>query len=178
MSTEHPMDHLELFEEICSTTISNGIPEDYLKCKLFSFSLSDKGSKWLKSLQPASITIWEECISAFLNQFYTKSRSNLMRIDTRISKKACRIILWCLGTILRLWKRFSTSWFFDAQQKYRVSLDTSSNRVEETIEHHMTEVRTPHNPPLVPPSDASRPRVEETIDHHMTHVRTTTRPRS
>ncbi|KAG7552323.1 Aspartic peptidase domain superfamily [Arabidopsis thaliana x Arabidopsis arenosa] len=31
LNTEHPMDHIDLFEEICSTTQSRGVPDDYLK---------------------------------------------------------------------------------------------------------------------------------------------------
>jgi len=46
------MDHIDLFEEICSTTQSRGIPKDYLKCKLCPFSLADKATRWLKSLRP------------------------------------------------------------------------------------------------------------------------------
>ncbi|CAA7051686.1 unnamed protein product [Microthlaspi erraticum] len=57
---KHPLDHIENFEEICSTTRSNGVSADYLKCKLFSFSLGDKASRWLKSLPAHSITTWDE----------------------------------------------------------------------------------------------------------------------
>ncbi|CAA7044902.1 unnamed protein product [Microthlaspi erraticum] len=49
LPAEHPLDHIENFEEICSTTRSNGVSADYLKCKLFSFSLGDKASRWLKN---------------------------------------------------------------------------------------------------------------------------------
>ncbi|KAL1192104.1 hypothetical protein V5N11_026824 [Cardamine amara subsp. amara] len=44
---ENPMDHIENYEEICSTTKSNGVPSDYIKCKLFHFSLTDKAHRWL-----------------------------------------------------------------------------------------------------------------------------------
>ncbi|XP_010436655.1 PREDICTED: putative uncharacterized protein DDB_G0286901 [Camelina sativa] len=40
---------------------------------------ADKAHRWLKSLPPGSITSWEECKSAFLSHFYTKSRSNSLR---------------------------------------------------------------------------------------------------
>lgn len=33
LTTEHPMDYIKLFYEICSTTKSNGVPPDNLKCK-------------------------------------------------------------------------------------------------------------------------------------------------
>ncbi|CAA7021056.1 unnamed protein product [Microthlaspi erraticum] len=75
LPAEHPLDHIENFEEICSTTRSNGVSADYLKCKLFSFSLGDKASRWLKSLPAHSITTWDEYKAAFINHFYTKQRS-------------------------------------------------------------------------------------------------------
>ena len=37
---EHPMDHLERFEDLVSATKANGVPEDYLLCKLFKYSLA------------------------------------------------------------------------------------------------------------------------------------------
>ncbi|CAA7038939.1 unnamed protein product [Microthlaspi erraticum] len=79
LPAEHPLDHIENFEEICSTTRSNGVSADYLKCKLFSFSLGDKASRWLKSLPAHSITTWDEYKAAFINHFYTKQRSISVR---------------------------------------------------------------------------------------------------
>ncbi|CAA7021338.1 unnamed protein product [Microthlaspi erraticum] len=61
------------------TTRSNGVSADYLKCKLFSFSLGDKASRWLKSLPAHSITTWDEYKAAFINHFYTKQRSISVR---------------------------------------------------------------------------------------------------
>ncbi|CAA7041378.1 unnamed protein product [Microthlaspi erraticum] len=52
--------HIQNFEEICSTTGSNGVPADFLKCKLFPFSLANKASRWLKSLPPGSLTSWDQ----------------------------------------------------------------------------------------------------------------------
>ncbi|CAA7018649.1 unnamed protein product [Microthlaspi erraticum] len=71
-SSEHPLDHVDAFEEICSTTGINGVYVDYFKCKLFTFSLSDKALRWVKSLPTQSITTWNEYRGAFLKQFYTK----------------------------------------------------------------------------------------------------------
>ncbi|CAA7045575.1 unnamed protein product [Microthlaspi erraticum] len=47
LPTEHPLDHVDTFEEICSTTRVNGVSPDYFKCKLFTFSLSDKALRWV-----------------------------------------------------------------------------------------------------------------------------------
>ncbi|KAL1220682.1 hypothetical protein V5N11_007451 [Cardamine amara subsp. amara] len=69
------MDHINIFEEICSTTSSNGVPTDYLHCKLFYFLLISKAHRWLKSLRHGSITSWGQRRAAFLQLFFTKSRS-------------------------------------------------------------------------------------------------------
>ncbi|KAL1220347.1 hypothetical protein V5N11_005973 [Cardamine amara subsp. amara] len=79
LPAEIPMDHIENFEEICSTTSSNGVPNEFLKCKLFLFSLADKASLWLKSLPPSSLKTWAECRASFLDHFYTKSKTASLR---------------------------------------------------------------------------------------------------
>ncbi|CAA7019756.1 unnamed protein product [Microthlaspi erraticum] len=83
LPAEVPMDHIENFEEICSTTSSDGVPADFLKCKLFPFSLANKASRWLKSLPSGSLTTWAQCRAAFLNHFYTKDKTAGLR--TKIS---------------------------------------------------------------------------------------------
>ncbi|XP_013624890.1 PREDICTED: uncharacterized protein LOC106331090 [Brassica oleracea var. oleracea] len=79
LPSESPMDHIETLEEICSTTRSNGVPADFLRCKLFAFSLGDKAMRWLKSLPPGSITTWEQCRAMFLDKFYTKHKTASLR---------------------------------------------------------------------------------------------------
>ena len=44
---EHPMDHLERFEDLISAIKVEGVSVDYLLCKLFKFSLAGKASHWL-----------------------------------------------------------------------------------------------------------------------------------
>ncbi|CAA7027331.1 unnamed protein product [Microthlaspi erraticum] len=49
LDEEKPIDHIEKFEEICSTRRCSGVSEDYFKCTLFSFSLVDTAYKWMKA---------------------------------------------------------------------------------------------------------------------------------
>ena len=42
------MDHLERFEDLISAIKVKGVPEDYLLCKLFKFSLFGEALHWLK----------------------------------------------------------------------------------------------------------------------------------
>ncbi|CAA7062285.1 unnamed protein product [Microthlaspi erraticum] len=58
---------------------AGGAPKEYLKCKLFSFTLTGKALRWVKSLPAQSITTWKEYKVAFLGHFFTKQRANLLR---------------------------------------------------------------------------------------------------
>ncbi|XP_010436767.1 PREDICTED: TBC1 domain family member 5 homolog A-like [Camelina sativa] len=138
LTTEQPMYHIDLFEEICSTARTNGIPEDYLKCKLFPFFLADKAHRWLKSLPPGLITSWEGCKSAFLNHFYTNSRSNSLRNKLQSFQQGLVKFLY------EAWEHFKdyehnclhhgfaqgnllSSFYRGLHPKYQLSLDTASN---------------------------------------------------
>jgi len=45
---ESPLDHLEVFEDIVSSIKAEGVPADYLLCKLFPHSLASRGTSWLR----------------------------------------------------------------------------------------------------------------------------------
>ena len=68
LPSEHPMDHIEMFEDLASSIKANGVPEDYLFCKLFPYSLSGEAAYWLKQLAPGSLTTWEDTKNAFPRQ--------------------------------------------------------------------------------------------------------------
>ncbi|CAA7030367.1 unnamed protein product [Microthlaspi erraticum] len=138
LPAEHPLDHIENFEEICSTTRSNGVSADYLKCKLFSFSLGDKASRWLKSLPAHSITTWDEYKAAFINHFYTKQRSvsvrNKISNFRQANNESFYEALDRFKEYIRdcpnhgfnegnLWNIF----YRGIDHKYKLSLDTASN---------------------------------------------------
>ena len=53
---EHPMDHLERFEDLIAAIRMDGVPEDYLLCKLFKYSLTGEAMHWLKQLPTRSLT--------------------------------------------------------------------------------------------------------------------------
>lgn len=139
-STENPMNHIDLFQEICDIISSNENYKNYARCKLFSFFLREKAIKWLRSLPPASITTWEECKAAFLNCFYPWSRSNLMRNKILNFKKEAT------KSFSNAWERFTDyerdcprSGFTEGHMmiifyrrvkyQYWLGLDTTSNGV-------------------------------------------------
>ena len=60
------MDRLERFEDLIFAIKVNGVPKDYLLCKLFKDSLAGEASHWLKQLPPGSFTSWADIKNAFL----------------------------------------------------------------------------------------------------------------
>ena len=73
------MDHLERFEDLVSAIKANGVPEDYLFCKLFKYSLARKSSHWLKQLPPGSLTSWADINNAFLHNFFDEAHTEDLR---------------------------------------------------------------------------------------------------
>ena len=73
------MDHSERFEDLISAIKVNGVPEDYLFCKLFKYSLAREASHWLKQLPPGSLTSWADIKNAFLRNFFVEARSEDLR---------------------------------------------------------------------------------------------------
>lgn len=97
-----------------------------------------QSKQMLTSLQPASTTTWEECRSTFLNQFYTMSRSNLLRKKIHGFRKGHA------ETLSDAWEWFQdyerdclhhgftethilSIFYRGMEQKSQLSLDTTSN---------------------------------------------------
>ncbi|CAA7038484.1 unnamed protein product [Microthlaspi erraticum] len=117
LPAEHPLDHIENFEEICSTTRSNGVSADYLKCKLFSFSLGDKASRWLKSLPAHSIPLGMST-RRFHQPLLHQAKISFYRFKEYI--RDCPNHGFNEGN---LWNIF----YRGIDHKYKLSLDTASN---------------------------------------------------
>jgi hypothetical protein len=76
---ENPYDFLNEFQTICSTIQLMGFTEDALKMHLFVFALKDRAKHWFQSLEPDSITSWDQLQQVFLKQYFPIGRTN----DTR-----------------------------------------------------------------------------------------------
>ena len=79
LSHEHPMNHLERFEDLISAIRVEGVSEDYLLCKLFRYSRAGEALHWLKQLQPGSLKSWSDIKNAFLCNFFDEARAEDLR---------------------------------------------------------------------------------------------------
>ena len=59
LPNDDPNLYLQNFNEICDTFKYNGIPGDFIKLKLFPFSLRNDAKVWLNSLLPNSIITFD-----------------------------------------------------------------------------------------------------------------------
>jgi len=60
---------------------AEGVPADYLLCKLFSHSLAGRGTSWLRQLEPGSLTNWTDTKNAFMNHFFDESVTEALRLQ-------------------------------------------------------------------------------------------------
>ncbi|XP_068651585.1 uncharacterized protein [Aristolochia californica] len=78
---DDPNIHLTMFLEICDTVKINGVTEDTIRLRLFPFSLRDKDRGWVQSLQPGSITSWQDMIEKFLAKFFPVTKTTQLRSE-------------------------------------------------------------------------------------------------
>lgn len=74
-AVEDPNAHLGSFLEICDMVKMNGVTEDAIRLRLFSFSLRDKAKAWFQSLPYGSITTWDDLAQKFLIKYFPPSKS-------------------------------------------------------------------------------------------------------
>ncbi|GKB23523.1 reverse transcriptase domain-containing protein [Tanacetum coccineum] len=76
---EEPYAHLREFFSIADTYQVNNTTKDGVRLRLFPFSLKDQAKAWFTSLEPGSIHSWSEMQSAFLDEFYSISKTATIR---------------------------------------------------------------------------------------------------
>ena len=81
LPSEDPHLHLKNFKEITDSFHFNGVTEDALRLKLFSFSLRDRARSWCDSLEPNSIVTWNDMVEKFLKKYFPPTRNAKSRND-------------------------------------------------------------------------------------------------
>lgn len=62
----NPHLHLRQFLEVANKFKIHGIIDDTFRLRIFTHSLRDKAKRWLNSLEPNSIAIWNDLAGFFL----------------------------------------------------------------------------------------------------------------
>ncbi|XP_048615557.1 uncharacterized protein LOC106420654 [Brassica napus] len=138
LALEDPLDHLDRFDKYCGLSKTNGVSEDAFKLRLFPFSLGDKAHTWEKNISSDTITTWDECKKAFLNKFFSATRTaNLRNQISGFQQRG-------LEGFLDAWERFRSylsqcphhgfnnesllsTFYRGVLPKFKSQLDTASN---------------------------------------------------
>ncbi|RDX81452.1 hypothetical protein CR513_37871, partial [Mucuna pruriens] len=100
LAGEDPHKHLKEFHVVFSTMRPQGIPEDYIKMKVFPFSLDGAAKDWLY-LQPILFNTWGDMKCMFLEKFFSASRT------ATIKKEIYGIRQHPRETLHKYWERFN-----------------------------------------------------------------------
>lgn len=78
LSQEDPIQHIDNFLSITDTITVPNVSSDYIRMKLFPFTLKDKGNYWLRSLSKP-IFNWTDLRQTFLRKFYPIGKTSAFR---------------------------------------------------------------------------------------------------
>ncbi|XP_017628655.1 uncharacterized protein LOC108471568 [Gossypium arboreum] len=79
LPSESPHKHLAEFHMVCSSIKPQGVSEDQIKLRAFSFSLARMANEWLFYLPPNSITTWAELSRVFLDRYFPAAKASELR---------------------------------------------------------------------------------------------------
>ena len=81
LSNEDPNLHIANFLKIYDMFTINGVTDDAIRIRIFSFSLKDKAKAWLNSLLAGSITNWATLAQKFLAKYFPLAKTVKLRND-------------------------------------------------------------------------------------------------
>ncbi|GJW60732.1 reverse transcriptase domain-containing protein [Tanacetum coccineum] len=79
LEKDNPHDHIRWFNKITSIIKYKDVPNSAIKLMLFPFSLAGAACRWLEKEPSRSISIWEDLVSKFINEFFPPSRTTNLR---------------------------------------------------------------------------------------------------
>ncbi|KAJ9565234.1 hypothetical protein OSB04_001200 [Centaurea solstitialis] len=81
LANEDPHAHLRSFMAVSDCFKLPGVSDDALRLNLFLYSLSHKAREWYNSLQPDSVTTWNQMAEKFLKKYFPPLRNAQSRND-------------------------------------------------------------------------------------------------
>ncbi|XP_057452604.1 uncharacterized protein LOC130744434 [Lotus japonicus] len=100
LAGEDPHKHLLEFHIVCTNMKPQGVTEEAIKLRAFSFSMQNAAKDWLYSLSPTSVTCWNDLKRAFLEKFFPAS------LTASIRKDICGIGQITGETLYEYWEQF------------------------------------------------------------------------
>ncbi|XP_026458448.1 uncharacterized protein LOC113358953 [Papaver somniferum] len=76
---ENPYYHIRDIEELCGTVKIKDLTDEYLRLRLFPFSLKDKEKSWLDALPSSFNHTWDAMTKLFLRKFFLRHKTTSLR---------------------------------------------------------------------------------------------------
>jgi len=73
--------HVKNFLDICDLFKSEGTSDDAVKLRLFLFTLIGEAKVWMKSLEPDSITTWDEFGNKSITRYFPPAKADKIKTD-------------------------------------------------------------------------------------------------
>ncbi|XP_021743256.1 uncharacterized protein LOC110709352 [Chenopodium quinoa] len=78
---ESPLNHLKEFENYCNKIKVNRVAQEFIRLKLFPFSLIGRAQEWLdKEVKPNSLRTWDGVTKEFFSRFFPQKNTTEARV--------------------------------------------------------------------------------------------------
>ncbi|KAJ9557353.1 hypothetical protein OSB04_011967 [Centaurea solstitialis] len=95
-----PNQHVESFLDICDLFKHGTASDDTIKFRLFPFTLMGEAKAWWKSLEPNSITTWDELRNKFVTRYFSPAKADKIKTDIMAFRQGDD------ETLTKAWERF------------------------------------------------------------------------